>query len=187
MKAQLATNDGICEVLFNCVEKMRELLSLYDQGHAVLQRPGLESVLESAVAQLELQSSKIGRRTSSRKQPAARRASDKEREGGQSDVSSCSLCSDGAMSAEGTFVWKKIRRNEKYYHPKADKRSAENPWITSQFRHKATSKKNWFPWNSNGICRLQLYPQEMTSLEHITALLLTLIILNHVFIVFNLR
>lgn len=143
MKAQLATNDGICEVLFNCVEKMRELLSLYDQGHAVLQRPGLESVLESAVAQLELQSSKIDWLTSSRKQPAARRASDKEREGGQSDVSSCSLCSDGAMSAEGTFVWKKIRRNEKYYHPKADKRSAENPWITSQFRHKATSKNKF--------------------------------------------
>lgn len=59
IKAELATNNGICEVLFNLVEKMRELLSLYDQGSAVLQRPGLESVLESAVAQLELQSSKI--------------------------------------------------------------------------------------------------------------------------------
>lgn len=59
IKAELATNNGICEVLFNLVEKMRALLSLYDQGHAVLQRPDLESVLESAVAQLELQSSKI--------------------------------------------------------------------------------------------------------------------------------
>lgn len=59
MEAELATNNGICEVLFNLVEKMRALLSLYDQGHAVLQRPDLESVLESAVAQLELQSSKI--------------------------------------------------------------------------------------------------------------------------------
>ena len=55
--AELTTNNGITEVLFNLVGKMRMLLCLYNRDQE--QGSALESALESAVAQLELQSLKI--------------------------------------------------------------------------------------------------------------------------------